>query len=54
MSTFIIFSAIILGSIARQGFAIVLDDQTENTSPALSLVPKEVDSRKSQIKNFAK
>ena len=31
----------------------MLDDQTENTSPALSLVPKGVDSRKSQIKNFA-
>ena len=48
-----LFSAIIFGSSARPGFAIVLDDQTENTSPALSLVPKEVDSRKSQIKNFA-
>ena len=43
-----LYSAIIFGSSSRPGFALVLDDHTESSSPAVSVVPKEVESRKAR------
>ena len=49
----LLYSAIVFGSTSKPGFALLLEDQSENATPGLSLVPKEVETQKARIRNFA-
>ena len=48
-----LYSAIIYGSNTKQGFPIIIDDQSEHSAASMSLVSKSIDDKKGRIRNFS-